>query len=161
MSWSKAFRKVAWIPFVLAILYLGGFIFDSINSGLSLNLVRIYLLNYSIQVILFYGSAVLYFRYTLRAAFFLLSLIFGVFGLCSVKNNTMTDTIRSYIENNLNLDFFVAALTVAALLITLAQIQESQQEKYKTSLYYPPDKKMPTVILKKPIQTENKKQKKK
>jgi hypothetical protein len=53
----------------------------------------------------------------------------------------MINVLRTFIEKNMNLDYFVACLTVAALIITLAQVQEAQQETYKNSSYFPPNNK--------------------
>lgn len=166
VTWSQAFRKLAWIPIILTLLHIGSFIYDAIHNGsISSALVNIYLINYVISIVIFYFGIVTYFVYTMRAAVFILTIIFVLFGFCSLKNSPISDAVRNYVDAHINFEYFVGFLTVAALLVALIQIFQEQQEKYKYSLYFPPNNKnvsnQPSAIIIAQKQQEDKKKHKK
>jgi hypothetical protein len=127
ITWSRAFRKLLWMPITLLVIFLIGFVYDAKHDGISLMLVRIYLTMFLSYIALFYVGGALYLRYTLRFGIYLLFFIFGLFAICSIKNNFIVDVLSSYVQTHVNLDFFIGSLTVAALLITVLQVQEQKK----------------------------------
>lgn len=128
-TWKNSLQKTLWIPIMLTLLFLGAFLYDSSHSGFGSRLSLMYFLSYMAAMIIYWIPNIMAEKYPVASTHVVLLLITVILFLGSLKNNFVGDAIRSFIEKSLDLNYFLDALTVFALWLAIADIQNRETKK--------------------------------
>jgi Mn2+/Fe2+ NRAMP family transporter len=126
-SWSNAYT---WLSAILATIFTAGAIFTGIKFGFNLGLFTIWLV-----VMLFISFEWLIHTLSTKDMFrvvvYLLITLAIILFAASIEKVSFLDAIRTYIGKYVNFDYFIGALGIYGLAISIAAIYEDYKDRKK------------------------------